>query len=160
MNYAYSVIKKIEDWVIILSTISVTTIITIGAIARYFFSYNLAGVEELLGISGAWMFFIGAIRASRTKTQISADMISSFLKSEKSLNIASLIRNSLAVTVCGLFSYWSIEFVSWEITSGGYTPALRIPLLVGKISLFLSCIGMLSYAIRDLIQDLKNIKKA
>lgn len=159
MKYLYLIISKIEDWIIITATLAVLSIIALSAAARYFFSYNLAGAEEILGLAGAWMFFMGAVRASRTHNQIKADIISSFVKNKKIIAFFDILKDFLAVLICGIFSYWSIDFVAWEIESGGHTPALAIPLLVGKISLFLSCFGMMSYSIRDLVKDLKNIKR-
>lgn len=159
MRYLSLIINKTEDWIIVFSTLSVLSIITVAATARYFFSYNLAGAEEILGLAGAWMFFIGAVRASRTNSQIKADVVSSFINNEKMLFFIKIFKDLLSVLICGTFSYWAIDFVIWEVESGGHTPALGIPLLVGKISLFLSCFGMMSYSIRDFIKDVKNIKR-
>ena len=153
------IITKIEDGIILLATISVVTIISVSAAARYFFSYNLAGAEEILGISGAWMFFSGAVRASRQREQISANMISSFIKSPRVYLFFATLRNLFSVVICAIFAFWSIEFLVWEIHNGGHTPALGIPIFIGKLSLALSCFGMTAYALRDLISDIRNYKE-
>ena len=147
--------NKIEDLAILFSTVIVVGIISIGAIARYFFSYNLAGVEEILGLAGAWMFFLGAVRASRKGDQIKADVLSSFIKNHRTSLALDIAKNTFSCIICAFFFYWSIEFLRWEIESGGHTPALGIPLLVGKISLFISCFGMMVYTCRDLINNFK-----
>ncbi|WP_276488048.1 TRAP transporter small permease [Ectopseudomonas mendocina] len=140
----------VEDHVVLLATVGVLCIISLAAACRYLFSYNLSGSEEILGLFSAWMFFIGAIRASRTNSQITADILGVLFKGGVAGFLIRLTRITLGLVICATMAWWSVEFISWEIENGGTTPALGIPILIGKLALFLSFFGMAGYCLRDL----------
>lgn len=140
----------VEDNVVLLATVGVLSIICVAAACRYIFSYNLSGAEEILGLFSAWMFFIGAIRASRTQSQITADILGVIFKDSIVGFLIRLVRIVLGLAICSTMAWWSIEFISWEIENGGTTPALGLPILIGKLALFLSFFGMAGYCLRDL----------
>ncbi|KRW61500.1 TRAP transporter small permease [Pseudomonas sp. TTU2014-080ASC] len=140
----------VEDHIVLLATIGVLSSITLSAACRYLFSYDLNGAEEVLGLFSAWMFFIGAIRASRTRTQITADILGVIFKGGVMGFLIRLTRILLGLAICSTMAWWSVEFITWEMENGGKTPALGIPILFGKLALFLSFIGMAGYCLRDL----------
>lgn len=140
----------VEDHVVLLATIGVLSIISVAAACRYLFSYNLSGAEEVLGLFSAWMFFIGAIRASRTRTQITADILGAIFKDGVAGFLIRLARILLGLLICSTMAWWSVEFIAWEIDNGATTPALGLPVLIGKTALFLSFVGMAGYCLRDL----------
>jgi TRAP-type C4-dicarboxylate transport system permease small subunit len=140
----------VEDNIVLLATIGVLSSISLSAACRYLFSYNLNGAEEILGLFSAWMFFIGAIRASRTNTQITADILGVMFRHGVAGFVIRLTRILLGLFICSTMAWWSVEFITWEMENGGTTPALGIPVLIGKLALFLSFFGMAGYCLRDL----------
>ncbi|GIZ12687.1 TRAP transporter small permease [Pseudomonas sp. NCCP-436] len=140
----------VEDKIVLLATLGVLCSITLSAACRYIFSYDLNGAEEVLGLFSAWMFFIGAVRASRTHNQITADILGVIFRNGVMGFLIRLTRILLGLAICSTMAWWSVEFIAWEMDNGGATPALGIPVLFGKLALFLSFFGMAGYCLRDL----------
>ncbi len=143
-------LEKIIYLIMVLTSIFVILAISLSAILRYFFHQDLPGTEELITIVSFWMYFSGAIYATKVRQQISAEMLGIFTENKTFLWVTTLLQRLITFFICLLFAWYGWDFFSWGFTSGGKTSLLSIPLWIGQISVFLGFVGMLLYLIRDI----------
>ena len=122
-----------------------------SAIMRYFIRRDIYGVEELITIAAFWMYFAGAVYATKTRQQISAEMFNVFTKNPKILYAVAFAQRSITLLLCLIYAWWGWEFIFWSVTEGGKTTLWQIPLYVGQSAVFLGLVCMLVYFVRDLI---------
>lgn len=147
------------DKVIVLIMMVTATFVVLavgaGAIMRYVFRRDIYGVEELITIAAFWMYFAGAIYATKYRQQIAAEMFSIFTQNPVALWTSVFLQRSITLLLCLIYTWWGWEFFWWSMNSGGKTNLWQIPIYVGQSSVFVGLIGMLAYFIRDLIMILK-----
>ena len=142
---------------VIMVTTAAFVVLAVGssAIMRYFIRRDIYGVEELITIAAFWMYFAGAVYATKTRQQISAEMFTVFTKNPKILYGVALAQRSITLLLCLIYTWWGWEFIFWSVTGGGRTTLWQIPLYVGQSAVFLGLVCMLIYFIRDLILILR-----
>lgn len=126
-----------------------------GAIMRYLFRKDIYGIEELTTIAAFWMYFAGAVYATKTRKQISAEMFSMITKNPVALYVSVLLQRAVTLALCLIYSWWGFEFLHWSVTDGGKTNLWQIPIFVGQAAVFFGLIGMLAYFLRDLVMILR-----
>lgn len=141
--------------VMLLSAAFVVVAVAAGAIARYVFRRDIYGIEELTTIAAFWMYFTGAIYATKTRQQISAEMLSAFIKRPRVLYAFALLQRIVTFLLCLIFTWWGWEFFHWSLVNGGKTNLWQIPVIVGQGSVFIGFVGMLLYLARDVIMLLR-----
>lgn len=133
----------------------IVLVISTSAIMRYFLDRDIYGIEELITIAAFWMYFAGAVYASKTRRQISAELFSMFTKNGNILFGIALVQRSITFLLCLIYAWWGWEFISWSFLSGGKTTLWQIPIYVGQSSVFLGLVCMLIYFGRDIIMLLR-----
>ena len=147
--------EKIVSVIMVTSAAFVVLAVGTSAIMRYFIRRDIYGVEELITIAAFWMYFAGAVYATKTRQQISAEMFSMFTKNSKFLYGIAVTQRSVTLLLCLIYAWWGWEFISWSVSGGGKTTLWQIPLYVGQSAVFLGLVCMLVYFVRDLILILR-----
>lgn len=83
LKRADHVIFKIQEYICIITSVLITSLIVIAAIMRYILGINFGGSEELVLFATFWFYFTGSSLAYRDDAHINADMTSLLFKSEK-----------------------------------------------------------------------------
>lgn len=143
--------EKIVTVIMVASASFVVLAVGSSAIMRYFIRRDIYGVEELITISAFWMYFAGAVYATKTRQQISAEMFTIFTKNPKVLYGVALAQRSITLILCLIYTWWGWEFIFWSVNGGGRTTLWQIPLYVGQSAVFLGLVCMLIYFVRDVI---------
>ena len=60
-------LRKVENFVMIVSTIVLVILVLTQVALRYIFKLPLFGVEELACMAGFWMYFMGSANGSRER---------------------------------------------------------------------------------------------
>lgn len=150
-----NIVDKVIVLVMMVTASFVVLAVGAGAIMRYVFRRDIYGVEELTTIAAFWMYFAGAIYATKTRQQISAEMFSMFTGNPVVLWASVFLQRLITLLLCLVYTWWGWEFFWWSVTSGGKTNLWQIPICVGQSSVFVGLIGMLAYFLRDLIMILR-----
>lgn len=143
--------EKIVTVIMVASASFVVLAVGSSAIMRYFVRRDIYGVEELITIAAFWMYFAGAVYATKTRQQISAEMFTIFTKNPKVLYGVALAQRSITLILCLIYTWWGWEFIFWSVNGGGKTTLWQIPLYVGQSAVFLGLVCMLIYFVRDVI---------
>ena len=130
----------------LISSVAILQFVQI--IARYLLALPLPGLEEILVYPTLWLYMVGSANASRQNTQISANVLDIFLKTERSQKIIRCVAQVLSlIIVCWLF-YWAMDFEQysrkvWKATSYLYYPLylaeVALPAGLGLMVLFTAC---------------------
>ena len=143
--------EKIVTVIMVASASFVVLAVGSSAIMRYFVRRDIYGVEELITIAAFWMYFAGAVYATKTRQQISAEMFTIFTKNPKVLYGVAFAQRSITLILCLIYAWWGWEFIFWSVNGGGKTTLWQIPLYVGQSAVFLGLVCMLIYFVRDVV---------
>ncbi|QEN09619.1 TRAP transporter small permease subunit [Oceanispirochaeta crateris] len=158
--YIDKVLQIIYDYIIIISGSIVTILIMTGAFMRYILKTDFYGSEEIILIFGYWLYFIGSISASRSKTHLNADMVSIFTQNPRIISIKEIIKDLLSLAICCVAIKWCYDYWSWTIALKPRTSVHKIPYYFQQFPMCLAFFMWGFYLIRDCVTsflDLKNI---
>lgn len=158
-----TVLKKIWDFllvieraVMILASIGVVLLIFISVVMRYLLEKNFAGMEELVILVAFWIYFIGGAYGSYEGSQITADILSVFIKKEKGKLIVALFRDIITTIILFAASYCAVELMVYTLEAGAVTSVLKMPMMVVYtpiiVGIFLMNFYTLAHAVNDVIQ--------
>jgi TRAP-type C4-dicarboxylate transport system permease small subunit len=118
---------KFERAVVVTCCIAIVGLVFLTVILRYFFKTNFQGMEELIMLFAFGIYFIGGAIGSHDESQITADVMSFFIKRPKSVYLLRAIQNVIdaaLIFVCGVFATKQMLFVLGE---GTRTVGLKLP---------------------------------
>ena len=158
-----TVLKKIWDFllvieraIMIIASIGVVLLIFISVIMRYLLESSFNGMEELIILVAFWIYFIGASYGSYEGSQITADILSVFIKNEKGKLTVALIRDVITTVILFAASYCAVELMIYTLEAGAVTSVLKIPMMVVYtpiiVGIFLMNFYTLAHAVNDAIK--------
>ncbi|MCG8533191.1 MAG: TRAP transporter small permease [Desulfovibrionales bacterium] len=135
-----------------------TSILIVGMICytiivRYVFGSDFYGSEELISMLAFWLYFMGAAQGSREKSQISADLLSCYIKNARLRGGVLLVKDCITCGICLLFTFWALQFVSWALVMNPKSPVFRLPMLIPQAAVGLGFVLMSLYHVVYFIQD-------
>ncbi|WP_308009106.1 TRAP transporter small permease [uncultured Fusobacterium sp.] len=151
-------LENIENIILIITGIAVCLLIFIGAMMRYIFKIDFYGSEEIILFISFWLYFTGSAVAAKKNSHIDANMLSIFIKNQKTLQIFSLIKNLIALFIAVIVTFWCYKYVSWSADMGAASNVFKLPNIIGQIPIFISFFIWDIYLIRDVINNFKNLK--
>ena len=81
---------------------------------RYVFELPVMGLDELLVYPTLWLYLLGSVNAAREDTQIKANVLDVFLKTDRSRLIVRVIADSFSVIVSCWLTYWAWDYFLFE----------------------------------------------
>lgn len=127
---------------------------------RYILQKDFYGMEELVLLIAFWMYFIGSAVASREGSQVSADLVTSLLKSEKQRAVLALIRNLITLLLFGILSKWAYDYFVWSYIMRPTTAVYKIPMYIDHAALLLSFVLSMLYEIKHICHTCLELKAA
>jgi TRAP-type C4-dicarboxylate transport system permease small subunit len=149
----WNILIKLQSFILITTSILIVLAISATVFFRYVFEIDLFGMEEIIVILAFWLYFIGGSYGAYEKSHISADMISTFVKSHKLKSGISMIVSLITMVVSIIVTAWGYEFNLWTLESGARSTSLQIPIIVSQSAIFIGFILMSLYFIVHFIQD-------
>ncbi|NCB52074.1 MAG: TRAP transporter small permease [Clostridia bacterium] len=118
---------KFEHAVVVVCCIAIVGLVFLTVILRYVFKTSFQGMEELVMLFAFGIYFIGGAIGSHDESQISADVMSIFIRRPKSVFTLRAIQNlvdAALIFTCGVFATRQMLFVLGE---GSRTVGLKMP---------------------------------
>lgn len=144
-----------QKGIMIITSFGVAVIMFMSVILRYIFKTDLYGLEELICIFASWLYFMGSSYGSYQRSQISADILSSYITNKKIRQASIIFTSFVSTSICLIVTYWSLMFFVWAIVMDPRSPVYRIPMAVSQCSVFVGFCLMSLYSIVHLINDFK-----
>lgn len=152
------VIFKIQEYICIITSVLITSLIVIAAIMRYILGINFGGSEELVLFAAFWFYFTGSSLAYRDDSHINADMTSLLFKSEKAKKRMAVVKYAVSMVIAIVATAWAFQFVSWSFELWPTTPIYKLPLALSRLSIIVSFILMSIYVLIHLIRSVAILK--
>ncbi|WP_342471519.1 TRAP transporter small permease [Metasolibacillus sp. FSL H7-0170] len=144
-----------QKYLLITANVLVALGLFFTVILRYFLKIDLFGIDELLLIPIFLLYFIGGAQGSYEQNHIRADLLESYITSEKTLNALKLFNQFFVLIVGGIIIYWSLNYLIWSYGAGGRTPGWKIPLYIPHGTILIGFILMVFYTLIQFIQQIK-----
>ena len=110
-----SILKTIEDYLIVLllSLVILVSLTQIGM--RLFFNSSIIWGDEFIKIIILWLAMIASVSASRSNRHLKIDLIDNFI-SNKISHFPKIISKLFVSIVCGVVTWHSILYIHLTIT--------------------------------------------
>ncbi len=153
-----------EENLMALIVFFITALLFVNVLIRYLtvplyqtFSIKLPTIswaEEAIRYSIIWITFIAASNAFRRESHFGVDLIFR-IKSAKLVKIVRLIDDIGAFIFCGFVLVYGIQMVTFNMSGGQISPALKLPLWLVYLIVPVSGGVSMLYIARNFIRKLK-----
>jgi TRAP-type C4-dicarboxylate transport system permease small subunit len=125
----------------------------IQVVMRYVLQIPLMGIEEILIFPTLWLYFLGSINASREDTQIKANVLDVFLKTDHSRLVVRVIADLFSLGISVWLTWWTWNYFLYALRVGKESPTLYIPTFYAESALFIGMAAMTAYTAMHLVKN-------
>jgi TRAP-type C4-dicarboxylate transport system permease small subunit len=143
-----------------LANVAIVGMILIGAFMRYLLKLDFYGSEELVLLIASWMYFLGSAAASYEDSQVSADLISSMIKSDRKRAVFKLCQLFISLFLFGLLVVWAFNYFFWSLERRPATPVYRLPMAISYFALLFSFFLSFLYQIMHICKTILFLRDA
>jgi TRAP-type C4-dicarboxylate transport system permease small subunit len=97
--------ERVFRWVLTILIAIVAVMEFVQVVTRYVFQIPVMGLEEILVYFALWLYVLGSINASREDTQITANVLDVFLKTQRA-KLAVRVIGDLLGLITSLWLTW------------------------------------------------------
>ena len=126
-------------------------------IMRYVFEIPVMGLEEILVYPTLWLYSLGSVNPSREETQIKANVLDVFLKTDRAKLIVRVIADLLAFITSLWLTYWAWDYLRYALRVWKESPTLYIPTFYAECAFFIGLALMTGYAAWYLFRNTKRL---
>lgn len=155
LKKAYKVFLNTIRGISCILAIFVTSLVVVQVILRYVFQIPLMGIEELLLFPMVWLYMLGGVNASETKTHIECGVLTVYIKKAKTMKLLMITKTLISSAVGLWLMYWAYWFFEYSFTRWKTSDLLYIPMFFGESSIFIGILLMVIYAIAQLVEYIK-----
>lgn len=124
---------------------------------RYVFEIPVMGLEEVLVYPTLWLYFLGSVNASREDTQIKANVLDVFLKTERAKLIVRVVADGMGLVVVLWLTYWAWDYFRYALRVWKESPTLYIPTFYAECTFFIGLALMSVYAAWFFFQNARKL---
>lgn len=146
--------ERFFRYALTLLIITVTLSQFIQVITRYVLEMPVMGLEEATLIPTLWLYILGSVNASREDTQIRANVLDIFLKTDRARAVLQALADTISVVVSVWLATWAWDFFSYSARVGKTTPTLYLPTFLYEAALFLGLVLMVAFTAWHLSRNL------
>lgn len=133
---------------------SLTVILALQIIKRNVFLSSFTWAEELSTISMVWITFLGAALATSTDQHTRIDFFIRKLPFKVYHSIL-IFDNAACLVFCGIIIKYAWKAIGANLNN--LTPALKLPVSVNYLGLFLGCILMILFFVVQTILEIQKL---
>lgn len=147
-------VLKIENFVVIVCCIAMITLVFSTVFIRYIFRTGYQGMEELVMLFAFGIYFIGAALGTHHETQITADMMSLFVKKPRKKLMLRAFQSLVDGVLIGICAIYSTQQMLFMYGIGGRTTGLKMPIWINYSIILVGLFLMSIYAISHFVKYL------
>lgn len=140
---------------ILISTVALMEFVQV--VMRYIFEIPIMGLEEVLVFPTLWLYFLGSVNASREDTQIKANVLDVFLKTDRSKLTVRVIADALSLITCSWLTWWAWDYFRYALRVWKESPTLYIPTFYAECAMFIGMSFMTFYVVYYLFKNFKRL---
>lgn len=141
-------------------TLLITTVVgfqAVQVISRYVFETPMMGLEEMALIPTMWLYMLGAVNASREDTQIRANVLDVFLKTDRARLWLVVISETISLIISSWLTWWAWDYFKYANRVWKESPTLYIPTIIYEAALFMGLVVMTLYGAWHLLKHLRTL---
>lgn len=143
---------KAEHVVVVVCCIAMVLLVFITVPMRRMFKVSILGLEELIMLFAFGIYFIGGALGSKEETQITADVMSLFIKDQRKMMLLRAFQNLVDAVLIGICAVLSTQEMIFVLGEGSRTTGLKLPMWIVYtiilIGLFLMSFYALAHCVR------------
>ncbi len=128
---------KFFKWTLTVLISTVAAIEFYQVVMRYIFEVPVMGLDEILVYPTLWLYLLGSVNASREDTQIKANVLDIFLKSDRSKLVVRVVADLLSLVVSCWLTFWAWDYFRYALRVWKESPTLYIPTFYAECALFI-----------------------
>jgi TRAP-type C4-dicarboxylate transport system permease small subunit len=110
----------------------------VQVVTRYVLEIPVMGLEESMLYPTLWLYMLGAINASRENTQIRANVLEIFIKTERGHAILAAVGEALSLVVSLWLTWWAWDYTRYAARVWKESPTLYIPTFYADVALIVA----------------------
>ncbi len=127
-------------------------------VLRYVFHAPLFGIEEIVIMTAAWLYFIGVAYTTRTESHVKVEIVYLFSKNRLFLKWNRLSSLFLSIIGSGILFYVALQHSVWAFQAGLVTSTYMISISYTTLSLVVAgALTFLHFTIQ-LARELKGMR--
>ena len=124
---------------------------------RYVFEIPVMGLDEMIVYPTLWLYLLGGVNAAREDTQIKANVLDVFLKTDRSRLTVRVVADIMSVIVSCWLTYWAWDYFLYAKRVWKESPTLYIPTFWAECSLFIGMALMTAYTVWYMFKNMKKL---
>jgi len=145
-------IVAIQRWLLFFLMVLLTAAMLTEVVTRYFFNTSLFGLEQFVGYTAVWVYFLGAAYGSYERSHVKAEFIGMVIKSKRILSISKSASAAVATFVSCVLAKWSLDFCLGSIRTHEISPTHSVPMIYFQSALLVGAILMVGYFLWEAIE--------
>lgn len=137
---------KYLRYFLIVLMVGVSFLVVLQVFLRYVLRMPMQSTEEVLMLVSVWLYYVGAVNASREEGHINARILEIFSDKVRYICSLRLISACISVVVTLWLSYWAYDFLQYSIRRAKISMILKYPLVLVESALFICMVPMFIYA--------------
>lgn len=125
---------------------------------RYVFEIPVMGLEEVLVYPTLWLYFLGSVNASREDTQIKANVLDIFLKTDRARQKVRVTADAMSLIVALWLTWWAWDYMKYALRIWKESPTLYIPTFYAEVSFFVGLVLMTGFCAWYLHQNVMKLR--
>jgi TRAP-type C4-dicarboxylate transport system permease small subunit len=138
---------------LLISTVAVMQFYQV--VMRYIFELPVMGLDEIIVYPTLWLYILGSVNAAREDTQIKANVLDIFLKTEKARLIVRVIADFFSIVISSWLTFWAWDYFKYAKRVWKESPTLYIPTFWAECALFIGLVLMTLYCVSYFIKNIR-----
>lgn len=139
-----------------LCIMSIAILQFIQVVFRYLLNLPIILIDELVIYPTIWLYFLGCASAAREGTQISADIITTFMTNKKRIYAINTVADLVSGVLAAWLSYWAYDYFLYSLRVWKTSSYASIPFFYAEMALF---VGFSLITIYTAINTVKSFRK-
>lgn len=136
---------------------SVAVIEFYQVIMRYIFEVPVMGLDEILVYPTLWLYFMGSVNACREDTQIKANVLDIFLKTDRAKLKVRVVADVMSLGVSLWLTWWAWDYFLYALRIWKESPTLYIPTFYAECAFFIGMALMSFFVAWHLVKNLRRL---
>ena len=131
----------------------------ITIIARLVFKSDFPGMEEIVMLLAVWLYMFGAALGTYDDTHISADLVSTMIKSPRGKAVHKLYVFIINALISGYFLNLSWTWFQFNLQMNPLSTVWRFPMVIAYASILFGFVFIFAYTIMHLIKTVLKLAR-
>lgn len=127
----------------------------VQVVTRYVLEIPMMGLEEMLIYPTLWLYVLGSVNASREDSQIRANVLEVFLKTQRARLRLSVLAEVISLGIVAWLTWWGWDFFRYSLRVWKESPTLYVPTFYSDCALFIGLLLMMLWTVTSLIKHVR-----